>query len=711
MSDTARRFKSLTPLFAPRSVAVIGASSDAGRIGGKPIAYMIKQKFQGALYPVNPSRDEIQGLKSYRSLADLPEVPDVAVVAVPAQFAPQAVMDLAAMGVKGCVMLTAGFAEVSEAGAVVQAGMVATAKAAGMRLMGPNCLGLFNAGIGYYATFTASVETGWPMSGRIGIASQSGAYGTHLFTAARNRGIGVPICVTTGNEADVTIGDVIGWLAEDPGTDVIAAYAEGIREAESFTTALAAARAARKPVVLMKVGRSGLGAKAAASHTASIAGDDAITEAVLREFGVVRARTTEEMLDIAHLATRKIYPVRGTLGVMTVSGGAGVLISDAAEACGVSMPEMPQAAQKKLFELISFCAPRNPVDCTAQAFNEFPKVGMFLDSLCGDGGYSTVLGFFSQTGGAPSVAARLRETLRATRDKYPDRLYVLSILADAGKVADYEADGFTVFEDPTRAVIAIGAMHTYGDAFAKAAGAPPPVVPAVKLPATTPTEAMAKRILAQAGIAAVPEKPCASPQEAMAAAAGFGFPVVMKILSPDIIHKSEIGGVLLGVPDAEAVLDGYETLLQRAGQHAPDARIEGVLVARQLSGGTECIMGIVRDPVFGPVAMFGLGGIFVEILKDVTFHRCPFGADVAEAMIRSIRGAPLLLGARGRKPADIKALATMLARLSVFAVQSGPALRAIDLNPVFAMPDGEGAFAADAVVEIRALAHDEIGDV
>ena len=263
MTDAAARpqarFTSLTPLFNPRSVAVLGASSDATRIGGKPIAYMIRQKFQGALYPVNPARDEVQGLKSYKSVADLPEVPDVAVVAVPAAFAPQAVADLAAAGVKGCVMLTAGFAEVSEEGAAIQAAMVATAKAAGMRLMGPNCLGLFNAAIGYYPTFTSSVETGWPMPGRIGIASQSGAYGTHIYTAARNRGIGIPICVTTGNESDVTIGDVIGWLAEHGGTDVIAAYAEGIRESESFTIALAAARAARKPVVLMKVGRSGLG--------------------------------------------------------------------------------------------------------------------------------------------------------------------------------------------------------------------------------------------------------------------------------------------------------------------------------------------------------------------------------------------------------------------------------------------------------------------
>ena len=698
---TQARFTSLTSMFSPRSVAVLGASSDPLRIGGKPIAYMLRQKFQGALYPVNPQRDEVQGLKSYKTVADLPEVPDVAVVAVPAAFAPQSVTDLAALGVKSVIMLTAGFAEVSEEGAAIQAGMVATARAAGMRLLGPNCLGLFNARIGYFPTFTTSVETGWPLPGRIGIASQSGAYGTHVFTVARNRGIGVPICVTTGNEGDVTIGDVIGWLAEDPDTDVIAAYAEGIREAESFTTALAAARAARKPVVMMKVGRSTLGTKAAQSHTASIAGDDAITDAVLREYGVVRARTTEEMLDIALLATRRIYPVRGTMGVMTVSGGAGVLISDAAEAAGVAMPEMPVEAQEKLRGLISFSAPRNPVDCTAQAFNDFPMVEKFLDSLCADGGYTTILNFFSQTGGAPSVVPRLRQTLRDIKERYPDRLYVLSILADAEKVRDYDADGQTVFEDPTRAVIAIEAMHRFGDAFAAAPPAPPPAMPEVMLPAATPSEAEAKRILADAGIPSAPERACASPDEAVLAAAGFGFPVVMKILSPDIIHKSEIGGVLLNVGDADAVRAGFAALLERAKAHAPAARIEGVLVAKQLSDGTECIMGIVRDPVFGPVAMFGLGGIFVEIMKDVVFHRCPFGVDVAEQMIRSIKGAPLLLGARGRKTADIGALATMLSRLSAFAVAAGPRLQAIDLNPVFAMPEGEGAFAADAVLELN----------
>jgi acyl-CoA synthetase (NDP forming) len=699
LARPAARFASLTGMIRPHSVAVLGASGDPTRIGGRPIAYMLRQGFAGPIYPVNPSRPEVQGLRAYAAVSELPAVPDVAVVAVAARIAVQAVADLAAAGVKNAIVLTAGFAEVDAAGAAEQARMIAIAQAAGMRLLGPNCLGLFNAHIGFYPMFSSSFEGGWPTPGRIGIASQSGAYGTHLFAAMRDRGIGTPICVTTGNEGDVTIGDVIGWLAEDPGTDVIAAYAEGIREADSLVAALAAARAARKPVVMMKVGRSALGGAAAKSHTASIAGDDVVTDAVLAEFGVVRARTTEEMMDIAQTATRRIYPVGNTLGVFTVSGGAGVLISDAAEQLGLPMPEMPADAQARLKALIPFSSPRNPVDCTAQVFNDFAMLGQFAGSMVADGGYLSVLSFFSQVGGAPSVAPRLRAEMNAIRARHPDRLFVLSLLAPPAMLREYEADGFVVFEDPTRATVAIHAMGRFGDAFAAPAPAAPPTVPSVVLPAVTPSEAVAKALLARLGIPSAPEQTCASADEAVAAAERFGFPVVMKILSPDILHKSEIGGVLLDVADAGAVRAGHALLLER-GAAVAGAHIEGVLVARQLKGGVECILGIHRDPVFGPVAMFGLGGIFVEVLKDVVFRRCPFGADVAEAMIRSIRAAPLLLGARGRPPADVRALAAMLSRLSVFAHQAGPALRSVDLNPVFAMPDGQGAFAADAVIEI-----------
>ena len=693
------RFAGLTPLLAPRSVAVIGASSDATRIGGRPIAYMLAQNFPGALYPVNPNRTEIQGLKAYRSVADLPETPDVAIVAVPAELAGPAIEALSERGVKAVVMFTAGFAEMDEAGAAAQARMVAGARASGMRILGPNCLGVFDARRSYYATFSSSFDSGWPVLGRIGIASQSGAYGTHLYTLARNRGIGASLCVMTGNEADVTVGECIGWLAENNEVDVIAVYAEGIREAPGLIAALETARAAKKPVVMQKVGRSELGGKAAKSHTASIAGDDAVTEAVMAEFGVFRARNSEEMLDIAHTATRKIYPVKNSLGVITVSGGAGVLISDVAESLGLAMPEMPPEAQRKLRALVPFCAPRNPVDATAQVSNDVTLVKTFTESMVRDGGYASVLGFFSMTASSRRWP-QIREQLNAVRVENPDRLYVLSVIVPPERRDELEADGWVVHEDPTRAVTAINAMGRYGAAFDAGPADPAPVVLDVTLPAATPSEAEAKRLLAEAGIPSAPEAACATADEAIAAAQRFGFPVVMKILSPDILHKSEIGGVLLDITDVDAVRSGFAVLLDRAHAAEPDARIDGVLVAKQLKGGVECILGIHRDPVFGPMAMFGLGGIFVEVLKDVVFRRCPFGPVTAEVMIRSIKGAPLLLGARGRKPADIKALAEMLSQLSAFAVAAGDRLRSIDLNPVFAMPGTEGAFAADAVIEI-----------
>jgi acyl-CoA synthetase (NDP forming) len=696
----ASRFAGLTPLLSPRSVAILGASNDVARIGGRPLAYMLAQKFAGAIYPVNPNRAEVQGVKAYASVADLPETPDVAIIAVPADLAVQAVEDLAKRGTKGALMFTAGFAEVDAAGEAEQNRMVAIARSYGMRILGPNCLGVFDARTSYYATFSSSFDSGWPVLGRIGIASQSGAYGTHLYTLARNRGIGASVCIMTGNEADVTVGECIGWLAENPEIDVIAVYAEGIREAPGLIAAFEAARAAKKPIIMQKVGRSELGTKAAKSHTASIAGDDAVTEAVMAEFGVVRARNSEEMLDIAHTATRRIYPAKNTLGVITLSGGAGVLISDVAESCGLAMPEMPQDAQARLKELVTFCAPRNPVDATAQVGNDISLLSTFTESLVRDGGYTSVLGFFTMVASSRRWPL-MREQLDMVRTKYPDRLYVLSLIAQPERLRELEADGWICHEDPTRAVVAIDAMGRFGTTFAAAPLLPAPVLAPVTMPATTPSEAEAKRLLALAGIPSAPEQTCTSAAEAVTAAERFGFPVVMKILSPDILHKSEIGGVLLDVADAAAVREGHDLLLARAKQAAPTARIEGVLVAKQLKGGVECIMGIHRDPVFGPMAMFGLGGIFVEILKDVVFHRCPFGTDVAKAMIGAIKGAPLLRGARGRPPADVKALAEMLSRLSAFAVAAGPQLASIDLNPVFAMPEGQGAFAADAVIEIE----------
>lgn len=689
---------SLDALLRPRALAIVGASDDPTRIGGRPLAYLKARGFAGRLMPVNPNRPAVQGLPAFASVADLPETPDAAIVAVPGEAAITAVEALGARGCRAGIVFTAGFAEVGPEGAALQQRLVAAAHRTGMRLVGPNCLGLFNTALGYFPIFSASFENGWPLPGRIGIASQSGAYGTHLFAAARDRGMGTSMLVTTGNEADLGLADFIEWMAGSDEVEVIAAYAEGIRDGARFVAALAAARAARKPVVLMKVGRSAVGEEAARSHTASIAGDDRVMDAVLAEFGVHRAHTTEELLDVAYVAQKRIYPARNTLGVVSISGGAGVLIADAAEAAGLPMPEMPAEAQANLRALVPFASPRNPVDCTAQAFNDMGVVGAFAESMAADGGYASLLAFFTQWGASPSIAPKLRRELKAVLDRHPDRLFVLSILAPTERVREWEADGFLVMEDPSRAVVALAAMGRFGEAFARPP-TPAAALPPVALPAATPNEADAKRLLAAAGAPMLPEEACATAEEAAAAAERIGFPVVAKILSPDILHKSEIGGVILGLADQAAVRAAFATLTGRAARHAPAARIEGVLVAKQASG-VEMVIGTVHDPVFGPVAMAGLGGVFVEVFRDVAFRRCPVTEEQAAEMLRSLRGFPLLDGARGRPKADVAALGSALAALSRFAAAAGPRLRSAEVNPVIVLPAGQGAFAADALIEL-----------
>lgn len=691
----------LSRLFAPRSVAVIGASSDPKRIGGRPIAVMLERGFKGTILPVNPNRTEIQGLKAYPTVAELPEDPDVAIVAVPAALVCETITELGKRGTSAAVVFSSGFAETGSSGLAEQTRMIEAANKAGIRILGPNTLGLFDLRTGFCGSFTSAFDVGYPPVGRIGVASQSGAYCGHIVSVMRNRGLGIAQGVMTGNEADITLGDAIAHMVADDGIDVIAVYAEGINQGERFVSALEAARQARKPVVVMRVGRTSLGSAAAKSHTAAIAGNDAVARAVLADCGAVEARTTEELLDIAQLATRRIYPAGNTLGVITISGGGGVVISDAAEELGLPMPEMPADAQKRLKEILPYAAPRNPVDATAQVLNDLSLMGKFAEAVVEEGGCKSILGFLTYTAASPALAPRLREQLRTLREKHPDRLYVLSIVGDRECIAGYEADGFTVFEDPSRAVVAISAMGRFGDAFTRQPRLPPPTVPVINLPNTTPNEVEAKELLAKAGISGAPERICRTAEEAIAAAESFGFPVVMKIVSPDILHKSEIGGVLMDVADAEAVRRGFSLLMERGTRQARQARIDGVLVARQLKGGVECILGSHRDPTFGTVAMVGLGGIFVEVVKDVAFHRCPFGIDVAKSMILSLKGAPLLLGARGRPKADVDALADMLSRLSVLAHQWGEKLRSIDLNPVIALPEGQGAFAVDAVIEIE----------
>lgn len=694
------RFASLTPLLQPRSVAVVGASADATRIGGRPVSYMLRGEFQGRVMPVNPKRSEIQGLPAYASIDDLPDAPDASVVAVPAAQVVDTVDALGRRGGRSAIIFSSGFSEVGAQGEALQQQLLATARRHGMRLLGPNTAGAFNSTIGFFGSFMSGLERGFPLPGRIGIASQSGAYGAHLLGLARARGLGTPICAATGNECDVTLGEAIGWMVENPDIDVVMAYAEAVRDVDSFIAALEAAHAARKPVILQKVGRSALGQKAAMSHTAALAGDDRVFDAMLADYAVIRVESSAELLDVAYTATRRIYPANNSLGMLTISGGAGIIVSDLAEQLDVPMPPMPEPAQADLKAAVPFCSPINPVDCTAQVLNDLTLAGTFGERMVSDGGYASVLAFFSQAGTVPSVAPKLCAELKKVKDAHPDRLFVMSLIGEPEQNRPYEEAGFVLMEDPTDAVKVIKAMGQLGDAFARPLPRREAVSP-VTLPEATPGEAEAKQLLAAHGIPAVPEKVLGSAEEAAAYAEQIGFPVVMKIASADIVHKSEIGGVLLNVADADSVREGFQTLLGNAERHVPEAKLDGVLVARQIVGGVECFMGIQRDPQFGPVAVFGLGGIFVEVLKDVAFRRCPFDREEARDLILSIKGAPLLQGARGRAPVDLDALSQVLANLSRFAVGAGERLDSIDINPVFAMPEGQGAFAADAVIQLN----------
>lgn len=677
-------------------MAIIGASNDPTRIGGRPLQYMLTRRFDGAIYPVNPHRDTVQGLRAYENISSLPECPDVALIALPAALVPDSLKDLSQKGVKSAVIFSAGFAEIGDAGADLQRQLLEAAGS--MRLLGPNSLGLFNERINFWGTFTSSLELGWPVPGRIGIASQSGAFGAHMFSSARQRGIGTSILLTTGNEADITTADAIGWMATNENVDIILSYVEGVQDGPQFIAALELARAARKPVIMLKAGSSALGAQAAQSHTAALAGDDAVIDAVLRDLGVIRVNSTQDALDIAMAATRGLFPVTSSLGVLTMSGGAGIIIADEAEKHGVSLPEMPEGARARMQKRLTFASTRNPVDCTAQVLNDLSLAGDFGLEMVENGKYTSMLIFFTHAGGVPSNVPELRRQFRRMLDAYPEVIYTLSILGSTDVVAQYESDGFLIYDDPSRAVRAIAAMTQIGRAFAITQQSALPTLHDVTLPDQTPNEAAAKQILSKAGLPVAPEVVCDSLLGALDAAESLGFPVVMKILSSDIPHKTEIGGVVVDVGDEEAVRQAYDTLTSRAKNAVPGARIDGVLVARQIKNGVECIMGAHRDPVFGPIVLFGLGGIHVEVFRDVVLRRAPFGITEARAMIRSIKGVALLDGVRGAPAVDINALAEMLSKLSVFAHNAGSRLTSVDLNPVIAT--AAGAWAADALLEL-----------
>ncbi len=699
---------SLDALFHPRSVALVGASSDPERIGGRPLRFMLEAGFAAPIYPVNRSGALIQGLQSYQKVSDIPFPVDQAIICVPVAGVEEAVRDAIAKGVKAIQVMTAGFAEIDAAGRALQDRIVGLCRAAGVRMLGPNSLGLLNVPARFFSTFSTFLNGAQPQPGSISLATQSGAFGSAAYGLATLRGLGFSKIIATGNEADVDVAESIDYLADDPDTRIICAAVESCRDGNRLRRALLKAARASKPVLIMKVGRTELGAAAASTHTGSLAGNDKVYDTVFRECGALRPESIEEMLDIAYLYTVSgVLPANDELGVFTGSGGIGVLMADEAGAQGMELPPLPATAREATLALLPFAVAANPLDMTAQVTSVASGTSRTLGVMLEHTRYGAVLGYLAHVGLSPERFASTQQEIAELAAQHRERLTILVMLALPQVRSALEQQGVAVFEDPTRAVRAVAGLakiRQRWQALYQLPGSPPPAAPALALD-DVHTESGAKRALSAAGLPVPPEYLCSTAAQAAAAAAEVGFPVVAKIVSPDIAHKTEVGGVLLNLQDAASVERAFGTLMDRARTARPDARLEGVLIAPMLSGGVEVILGLHRDPTFGQMVMYGSGGTAVELFQDVALASAPLTTARAQALVDAVRSSQLLRGWRGGPHYDEAALVQALCRLSEFAVQHADSIQSVDINPL--MVRTQGAMCLDAVIELRAQTQQE----
>ena len=688
----------LSPLFAPASVAIVGASSDADRIGGRVLRFLIEAGFQGKLYPVNRSgAAEIQGLPAYASVSDIPGQVDQAIILTPVAGVQAAVRESIAKGVRCVLVLTAGFAEIGPEGRALQDNLRDLCRAAGVRMVGPNSLGMLNVDNRYFATFSTVLYGLQPRRGRIALATQSGAFGSCAYGMASLRGMGFSQIVATGNEADVDVAECIDYFAQDPGTDVICAALESCRDGQRLRTALLKAAAAGKPVLVMKVGRTELGAAAASTHTGSLAGNDAAFDTVFAECGALRPGSIEEMLDIAWFCSvTGGLPANNDMGVVTASGGIGVLMADQAGESGLAMSALPEPGKQAALALLPFAVAANPLDMTAQVTSVPGGVVRTIEVMLQHGPYGTVMAYLAHSGLVPERFASTLAQLRELRQRYPDKKLVLVMLSTPEVDEQLAGIGIPCFGDPTRAVAALAGAARMR-ALRQQLGQQTTASTRGRTPlGDVSTEAAAKQVLGAAGLPVLRELLCADEETAAAAARELGFPLVAKIASPDILHKTEIGGVLLNLHDEAAVRQAFVTLMQRARTSMPQARLEGVLLAPMVKGGVETILGVQVDPVFGPMVMFGAGGTAVELYRDVALASAPLSRERARALVDRVHSSALLKGWRGARPLDIEALVSALCALSDFAMAHADELDSIDINPLVVME--KGAVCLDAVI-------------
>lgn len=685
--------ESLRGLLCPRSIVIVGASADPNKVSGRPIRNLLRDGYEGRIHLVNPNYREIAGLPCHAEVASLPEVPELGIVALAAERAAAAVDALGVKGVRFAIVWSSGFGEMGDKGRALEANLLAVARRHGMRLCGPNTLGLTNAFERMPLTFSQYADS--PLTpGPVAFVSQSGAFGTAVATAARSRGIGLGYFVSTGNQADITVAGVVDAILDDDRIRVVVAYLEGLVDGLEFLAAAEKARRMGKPLIVVKVGRQAAGRRAAVSHTGSLAGDDAIFDSLAQQAGVIRAQDEMHALDLTAAFVSCRPAQHKGVGFITISGGAGAMMADLAEESGLEVPVLGEATQHSLAAVLrGFAALGNPVDVTGQVVEDVSILARSLAVLQADPSIAVVV-IWAQL--LHAKAEQLADELIAA-SRANEKPFVLCWLnPHATAMQRLRAAGVCVVETTRGAVQAAAGLVRFGEALRHApdtaagrAASNRQVAPSEAEPAAIPT-LQAAALLSKHGLRLVDSRLARSADEAVALARELGHPVALKIESPDLPHKTEAGGVRLNLQDDATVRSAFAEVMAAARAFDRQARLDGVLVQKMAVPGTELVLGLERDPAFGPVVMVGLGGIFIEVLRDAVFGVPPLSQADALGMVGRLRSQQVLQGVRGQEPVDTGALAEAICAISRLAM-AHPEITELDVNPVFA---GRGGITA-----------------
>jgi acetyltransferase len=699
----------LDPLFSPKSIAVIGASNRQGSVGRAAFTNILLNEYTGTVYPVNPKEHSISGVRAYPSVLDLPETVDLAVVIVPAPVVPSVVEESGKKGVKGLVIISAGFKEVGADGAELERQVFAIAQKYSMRMIGPNCLGVINADPA--VRLNASFASGMPVEGSIAFASQSGALGEAVLDYASGENIGFSKFISMGNKADVNENDILEYLRTDPMTKVILLYLEDIIDGRKFVDTVTRVTE-EKPIIAVKAGVSPEGAKAASSHTGALAGSDEAYNAILKQSGVIRVESIIDLFDYARAFAKQPLPRGNRVAIITNGGGPGIMATDASVRYGLQIAQFSDDTKNKLRAgLPKEASVNNPIDLIGDA--QADRYELALGALNDD---NVDCGLVLLTPQAMVDLKKVAETIAAVGPK--SRKTILASLLGLGDVTPavgvLESNGVPNYSFPESAVRALAAMSEYKRWIdrprTEVKHFDVDLVQARKIIArakegglTNLSQTDAMSLLTAYGLPAIKTEFARTRQQAVALAKRIGLPVAMKIVSPDVVHKTDIGAVKLDLNSEKDVGEAFDEILKNVKANTSNARIEGVLLQNYVTGGTETIIGIHRDPKFGPLLMFGLGGIYVEAYRDVSFRLAPIRELSASNMIQQIRGGKILEGFRGQPPRDVEAIAECIERLSQLAMELEE-VQELDVNPLLAFE--KGCKAVDARVIISPLLED-----